>query len=70
MNRSSELIFYYIRRYCILLLLIDSDIEYLNELYNLIIDLPNLNSINLGGYALYGNEDDESCSLTMESDIA
>ena len=39
----------------------------MNELTNLIIDLPNLNSINLGGYALYGNEDDESCSLTMEN---
>ena len=69
MNRSSEFIFYYIRRYFILLLLINRNIEYLNELTNLIIDLPNLNSINLGGYALYGNEDDESCSLTMESDI-
>ena len=34
-----------------------------------IIDLPYLNSIKLGEYALYGREDDESCSLLMESDI-
>ena len=32
-----------------------------------IIDLPHLNSIKLGEYALYGRWDD-SCILKMESD--
>ena len=31
------------------------------------IDLPSLQSIKLGEYALYGRDDDESCSLTMRS---
>ena len=31
------------------------------------IDLPSLQSIKLGEYALYGHNDDESCSLTMRS---
>ena len=35
---------------------------------DLIIDLPHLNSIKLGEYALVGKED-SSCSLKMESDI-
>ena len=35
---------------------------------DLIIDLPHLNSIKLGEYALAGKED-SSCSLKMESDI-
>ena len=34
-----------------------------------IIDLPNLESIYLGSGAVYGRDDDESCSLLMESDI-
>ena len=40
----------------------------MNDLNESIIDLPNLNSIKLGGYALHGGND-ESCSLLMESDI-
>ena len=31
------------------------------------IDLPSLQSITLGWYALAGRNDDESCSLTMRS---
>ena len=37
----------------------------LNEM--IAIDLPSLQSIILGGYALEGRYDDESCSLTMRS---
>ena len=36
--------------------------------YELIIDLPHLNSIKLGEYALQGR-DDSCCSLKMESNI-
>ena len=39
------------------------------EWFEWIIDLPQLNSIELGRFSLYGREDDESCSLIMESDI-
>ena len=39
-----------------------------NDLNEWIIDLPHLNSINLGTWALTGR-DDSSCSLKMESDI-
>ena len=38
------------------------------EWYEWIIDLPHLNSMKLGRYALCGRKDD-SCSLVMESDI-
>ena len=31
------------------------------------IDLPSLQSIQLGGWALQGIRNDESCSLTMRS---
>ena len=31
------------------------------------IDLPSLQSITLGGFALYGVWNDDSCSLTMRS---
>ena len=41
----------------------------MNDLNEWIIDLPHLNSIKLGQYALTGRNDDESCSLLMESDI-
>ena len=34
---------------------------------NFEIDLPNLESIEIGRYALEGNEDDELCSLTLQS---
>ena len=37
----------------------------LNEMIE--IDLPSLQSITLGYAALYGREDDSSCSLTMRS---
>ena len=36
----------------------------MNEM--IVIDLPSLQSIQLGGYALWGR-DDESCSLIMRS---
>ena len=39
------------------------------EWFEWIIDLPHLNSIKLGYYALNGREDDSSCSLKMESNI-
>ena len=34
-----------------------------------IIDLPHLNFIKLGKWALYGSYDDDDCSLMMESNI-
>ena len=37
----------------------------LNEM--IVIDLPSLQSITLGQWALQGRYDDESCSLTMRS---
>ena len=37
----------------------------LNEMID--VDLPSLQSIDLGCYALRGIEGDESCSLTMRS---
>ena len=37
----------------------------LNEMIS--IDLPSLQSITLGKWALEGREDDDSCSLTMRS---
>ena len=33
------------------------------------IDLPSLQSIRLGKGALVGDDDDDSCSLTMRSNI-
>ena len=33
----------------------------------IVIDLPSLQSIILGAYALYGKYDDSSCSLIMRS---
>ena len=33
----------------------------------IVIDLPSLQSITLGGFALCGKENDSSCSLTMQS---
>ena len=37
----------------------------MNEM--IVIDLPSLQSIQLGYFALGGRRDDESCSLTMRS---
>ena len=37
----------------------------MNEM--IVIDLPSLQSIQLGGWALYGRRDVESCSLIMRS---
>ena len=68
MNRSSEFEFHWIRWLYISFFLINSDIKYLNDLNEWIIDLPHLNSIKLGEYALEGISDDDSCSLQMESD--
>ena len=68
MNRSSTFEFHWIRWLCIPIFLINSDIKYLNDLNESIIDLPNLNSIELGLCALDGN-DDSSCSLVMKSNI-
>ena len=67
-NRSPEFEFYWIRWWCIPIFLFNSDIKYLNDLNEWIIDLPNLNSIKLGRYALEGRYD-SSCSLILESDI-
>ena len=39
------------------------------EWFEWIIDLPHLNSTNLGQFALVGRPNDSSCSLTMESNI-
>ena len=50
------------------MVLINNNIKYYNDYNNWIIDLPNLNSIKLGDFALGGRYDD-SCSLIMESDI-
>ena len=33
----------------------------------IVIDLPSLQSITLGKYALRGRDDDDSCSLIMRS---
>ena len=68
MNRSSEVEFDWIRWVYIWIFHINSDIKYLNDLSEWIIDLPNLNSIKLGFGALEGRNN-ESCSLIMESDI-
>ena len=68
MNRSSSFEFHWIRWWCIWRIIINSDIKYLNDLNGLIIDLPQLNSIKLGEYALNGKNDDD-CSLIMEGDI-
>ena len=68
MNRSSTFEFHWIRWRCIPRFFINSDIKYLNDLNEWIIDLPHLNSIKLGEYALRGSYD-SSCSLKMESDI-
>ena len=68
MNRSSTFEFDYIRWLYILSFLINSDIKYLNDLNEWIIDLPHLNSIKLGNRSLKGISD-SSCSLIMESDI-
>ena len=69
MNRSSTFEFDYIRKKCISRIIINSDIKYLNDLNEWIIDLPHLNSIKLGDRALRGRWLDSSCSLKMESDI-
>ena len=68
MNRSSTFEFDWIRLCCILSFLINSDIKYLNDMNEWIIDLPHLNSIKLGSYALRGRYD-SFCSLIMESNI-
>ena len=68
MNRSSKFEFYWIRWWGILWIIINNNIKYLNDLNGSIIDLPHLNSIKLGEYALAG-KDDDNCSLKMESDI-
>ena len=68
MNRSSTFEFDWIRWLGIWWFFINSDIKYLNDLNEWIIDLPHLNSIKLGEGALAGR-DDSSCSLIMESDI-
>ena len=41
----------------------------MNDLNEYLIDLPHLNSIKLGEFALAGRYDDSSCSLKMESNI-
>ena len=41
----------------------------MNDLNEWIIDLPHLNSIKLGFYAVCGRNNDDNSSLKMESDI-
>ena len=41
----------------------------MNDLNEYLIDLPHLNSIKLGEWALFGREDNFSHSLTVENDI-
>ena len=68
MIRSSKSTIHYIRWLCISLFLINNNGKYrmyLNEM--IVIDLPSLQSITLGQYALYGIGHVSSCSLTMRS---
>ena len=46
-----------------------SNIKYLNDLNEYLIDLPHLNSIKLGYKALKGSYYYDDCSLIMESNI-
>ena len=67
MIRSSIITIHHIRHKCIPIFLINHNREYWMNLNEMIwIDLPSLQSITLGKYALYGINYD-SCSLTMRS---
>ena len=66
--RSSKSAIHYIRWLCILQFLINSNREYRKYRNEMIwIDLPSLQSITLGKWAIGGSMLDESCSLTMRS---
>ena len=68
MNRSSKSTIHYIGLWCIYSFHVHNNGEYWMNLNEMIwIDLPSLQSITLGQYALYGRDDDSSCSLTMRS---
>ena len=67
-HRSSQFIIHFIRRWCILSIVINKDLKYwfMNEMQ---IDLPNLKSIYMGTLSLQGR-DVSSCSLTLSSNIS
>ena len=66
--RSSKTTIHYIRWLGILCFLINNNREYwMNSNEMIWIDLPSLQSIKLGQWALCGSNGDESCSLTMQS---
>ena len=44
-------------------------LKVLNSNDMIVIDLPSLQSITLGGAALWGRKDDETCLLRMRSNI-
>ena len=67
MNRSSKSTIHHIRWWCIPWFLLNNNWKYwMNSNEMIWIDLPSLQSIQLGKGALYGR-DDYSCSLTMRS---
>ena len=69
MIRSSKSTIHYIRWWCIPWFLINNNGKYWMNLNEMIwIDLPSLQSINLGEYALRGKYND-SCSLTLRGMI-
>ena len=68
MIRSSKSTIHYIRWLGILSILINNNRKYWMNLNEMIwIDLPSLQSITLGEFALVGKWRDDSCSLTMRS---
>ena len=68
MIRSSKSTIHYIGLGCILSILINNNRKYrMNSNKMIVLDLPSLQSITLGKWALAGRRDDDSCSLTMRS---
>ena len=68
MIRSSKYSIYYIGWLCIPWFLINNNWKYwMNSNEMIWIDLPSLQSLTLGEWALRGRGDDSSCSLIMRS---
>ena len=68
MNRFTKFAFHFIRILCIQRIFINSNGKYFVNLNGInVIDLPLLQSITLGEFALGGRWRDKSCSLTMRS---